>query len=343
MKPKTMILMVVAVVCGLGASYMTSRLLADREDQQPTTKIIEKEIPKIPVLLAKKHLELQTFIKNPKDLFVEHQVAKDDTWKDALSDWKALEGKTLRRQIGKGRHVTAEDLGDSAPVLELPPGHRAMGLSVNLKSSVSGFASLPGSRVDIIWSRKADTDEKSFAKILLQNVLVLAADTQSVRNPDGTAMPASVVTLALNPEDVRRVINAEGAGSMTLVLRVPGDTNVVEDTMTTLAETMNGRKDRPKDEIVDVLPQPFPEVTRVPTVPGQTAQPAQPGTAQPAPTFEPLPVVEFKQRKTFVVWHRQGPRQWKEVFFLDDDNNNVADGVQRVPDPQVGAQPQQNP
>ena len=28
MKPKTLILMVVAVTCGLGASYMTSRLLA---------------------------------------------------------------------------------------------------------------------------------------------------------------------------------------------------------------------------------------------------------------------------------------------------------------------------
>jgi len=30
MKPKTIILMVVAIVCGLAASYMTSRLLADR-------------------------------------------------------------------------------------------------------------------------------------------------------------------------------------------------------------------------------------------------------------------------------------------------------------------------
>ncbi len=35
MKPKTMILMVVAVVCGLGASYMTSRLLADRSRAGP--------------------------------------------------------------------------------------------------------------------------------------------------------------------------------------------------------------------------------------------------------------------------------------------------------------------
>ena len=33
MKPKTLILMVVAVTCGLGASYMTSRLLAERQPE----------------------------------------------------------------------------------------------------------------------------------------------------------------------------------------------------------------------------------------------------------------------------------------------------------------------
>ena len=35
MKPKTIILMVVAVSCGLAASYMTSRLLADRPEAPP--------------------------------------------------------------------------------------------------------------------------------------------------------------------------------------------------------------------------------------------------------------------------------------------------------------------
>ena len=44
MKPKTLILMVVAVSCGLGASYMTSRLLADRE----------QDVEKVAVLIAKK-------------------------------------------------------------------------------------------------------------------------------------------------------------------------------------------------------------------------------------------------------------------------------------------------
>lgn len=46
MKPRTMILMVVAIGCGLGASYMTSKLLAERNQQ------VEAE-PTVPVLVAR--------------------------------------------------------------------------------------------------------------------------------------------------------------------------------------------------------------------------------------------------------------------------------------------------
>lgn len=52
MKSKTVILMVVAVVCGLAASYMTSRLLADRNE-------------KIKVLVAKRKFNRWTHVKNP--------------------------------------------------------------------------------------------------------------------------------------------------------------------------------------------------------------------------------------------------------------------------------------
>ncbi len=60
MKPKTMILMVVAVTCGLGASYMTSRLLAER---QPSDE------DKVEILVAKKKLDMGMTIKNVDDLF----------------------------------------------------------------------------------------------------------------------------------------------------------------------------------------------------------------------------------------------------------------------------------
>lgn len=328
MKPKTMILMVVAVVCGLGASYMTSRLLAEREDQQPTTRIVEKQIEKIPVLLARKNVEMSTLLKNPKDYFVEHQVPKDDTWKDALSDWKALENKTLRRQVGKGRHVTAEDLGDSPPVLEIPPGHVAMGVSVTVHTTAGGFASLPGSRVDINWTRKGSTDDTSFTKTLLQNVLVLAADGLSRPTGDATAIPASVVTLALTPEDARRVSNAAENGTMRLMLREPGNNSIIKDTLTTLAETVKGGGKEPPREEVAIEP--------VPLLPKDATEP-------PVQTVEVKPIPEPKPRKMHIVWHRDGPRQWKEVFYLDDDGNVITDDVQREDAPQVSAQPQLPP
>ena len=41
MKPKTMILMVVAVACGLGASYMTSKLLANRNNTPAPVETVD--------------------------------------------------------------------------------------------------------------------------------------------------------------------------------------------------------------------------------------------------------------------------------------------------------------
>jgi len=328
MKPKTMILMVVAVVCGLGASYMTSRLLAEREDQQPTTRIVEKEIERMPILVAKKNLELCTLVKSPRDLFEERKIPKDEAFKDAVADWKVLEGKTLRRQIGKGRHVTAEDLADGAPVLEIPPGHRGLGLSVTVHTTAGGWATLPGSRVDIIWTRRGNNDDNTFSKTLLQNVLVLAADGNKNPGAENGAIVASVVTLALTPDDVRRVSNAADNGTLRLVVRTLGDNSIAEETITTLKDTLAGNTRRP-DAIEDEQP---PEPVK-----------AIPSVDDPRRPVPEIPVEQPNPRRTHVVWHRDGPKQWKEVFFLDDDGNVIVDDVQRDEKPQVGAQPQTPP
>ena len=53
MKPKTMILMVIAVVCGLVASYLTSRMLAQNKDAPA-------EEEKVKVLVAKQKIPMGT-------------------------------------------------------------------------------------------------------------------------------------------------------------------------------------------------------------------------------------------------------------------------------------------
>jgi len=56
MKPKTTILMVLAISCGLAAAFMTNKLIADRNKNQ--------EVAKVKVLVAKKDLPNMAFVKN---------------------------------------------------------------------------------------------------------------------------------------------------------------------------------------------------------------------------------------------------------------------------------------
>jgi pilus assembly protein CpaB len=211
MKPKTLILMATAIVCGLGASYMTSRLLAERGTG-------DADLPKVAVLVAKKHLDMATPLKNPGDLFEVKEFIAGDEPKNAVVNTDQVKGKFLKRALRKGDALTTEDVSDNFTVLPVPPGMRAVGLRVNVESIAGGFASLPGSRVDIINTVRRGTDDDSKSSYLLENVLVLAADAQSTRG-EGQAMPASVVTVALSPKDALRVTLAKDLGPLTLVLR----------------------------------------------------------------------------------------------------------------------------
>jgi pilus assembly protein CpaB len=226
MKPKTMILMIVAVVCGLGASYMTSRLLAEREEQPPPPpQVVQKETPKVTLLYAKKPIALGQVLRKPQDLFQEKTVTADEAPKDAIRDWKDLEGKTLSRGLRKDDPVYPDDIKDGPVTLKVPEGMRAVGVRVDQETVASGFAALPGSQVDLYWITRGNTTDNTQSIKLLQNVHVLAADMIDT-TPDARALVASVVTLALSPLDTQKVTLAKANGTLCFVLRPPGDTKI---------------------------------------------------------------------------------------------------------------------
>jgi hypothetical protein len=59
----------------------------------------------------------------------------------------------------------------------------------------------------------------------------------------------------------------------------------------------------------------------------------------PVEVTPPPAVVEVKPRRKHVVWIRQGDKQWKQEYDLDEHGNVVIDDVQRLDAPHVGAQP----
>ncbi len=333
MKPKTIILMVVAIVCGLGASYMTSRLLAEREEQPP--QVVVQEVPKVKLLVAKKALPLGQTVKDAQKLFVEKSFARDDAPKDAVTDFKALEGKTLKRGLRAGDHVFADDIREGPVTLDVPPGMRAVGIRVTIDAIASGFASLPGSKVDILWNSSGNRPQDRVSLKLLQNVLVLAADTQDGAI-EGRAIPASVVTLALSPKDAERVSLASENGTLRLILRQPTDDRIYPAEPTVLADLFKKDVQQVQTEEPEV---PSGVIPPVGDAKRETAG-AQPGEVDPEAEWEAIPA---PHRRQHVVWYRQGDRIWKEVFELDESGREVDDDATPEAQAAAPAPPQAEP
>jgi pilus assembly protein CpaB len=220
MKPKTIILMGVAVACGLVASYLTSRMLA----QNNSTGDDEK----VKVLVAKQKIPMGTRLKEPEKFFVEKEFTKGEEPKKAFTSYDQLKDKILNKTISAEVHVTPDDLMTAEQAglgADIPPGWRGVSIQVKSDTVVAGFI-LPRSHVDVVFTTRGDTGPLS--KTILQDVLVLAVDQKKAREGDGAAVPSSTVTLQVKLADAEKLSLAASLGELRLVLRGEGDNELIK-------------------------------------------------------------------------------------------------------------------
>jgi Flp pilus assembly protein CpaB len=228
MKPKAYIFAGLAIVCGLGASYMTSRLLAERTPE---------EAEKVEILVAKRNLSIHERVIKPEDMFELKTVAKENEPPDAVRDIEALRGKFMKQGRVKGDIITMGNVHDKFG-LDIPEGYQAVGVPVNLQTSVHGLANLPGSRVNLLLTMRGKDARDTKAIVLLESVVVLAADTRIT--PEGEIhAPAQVVTFALREKDALAVTLAKEMGTIILVLRKQDDLSVSKNRVMTGAEILD--------------------------------------------------------------------------------------------------------
>lgn len=315
MKPKTVILMVLAVACGLGASFMTSRLLAERQSGEA-----EKE--KVKILVAKKNLDMALIVKNPNEMFEEKLVNKEDAPKEAIEikDEKQyedvlaqLKGRQLKVGRIKGDFISLDFMLDKASSGlngTLPEGHRAIGIRVNMESIAGGFAALPHSRVDIIQTVRRGDDKSTFSQVLLENVLVLAADTVSQRDENNRAMPANVVTVALTTEELLKINVAKEIGSLSLALRRFGDTKSSDQAKITVEDVLS-RRNRGEEQDDEEAYGPGPQGANLPRVGSKKAA---------------APVVAAAKVDDSLTWNLtvfEGERERTTSYALDSKTGQV--------------------
>ena len=105
---------------------------------------------------------------------------------------------------------------------------RAITIRVDDVRGVAGFV-LPNDRVDVVLIRTAtDSSGHRQSDLLLQDIKVIAVDQISSEQKDRPVV-AKAVTLEVTPFQAQKISLATSVGSLSLILRKAGDSNVVSD------------------------------------------------------------------------------------------------------------------
>lgn len=300
MKPKTLILLGIAIGCGLLASYMTSRVIADRSQSQ--------EVSKVPVVFATKNIPSGFMVKNPDEHFVVRMMPEDLAPRGkVIRDLAELKDKRVVNPVGADKHVSLEDLLGSHELgltWKIPEGMRAVSVKVAQDMSVSGFV-LPGMHVDIMCVPQG----KPECNTILQRVLVLAVNDKDMAERDKKSIETNLVTFAVSPDDSNKLALAAHSGHLRLSLRHGNDDKI--------AITRGARADdlTRTSEVTEIVPT---DGTGTQPIPVQ-ALPINPAPVQTDPTA----VVETRKvepAQPKVIWQlkiQQGPRV-EVVKFYDE-------------------------
>jgi pilus assembly protein CpaB len=251
MRPKSLILLALALGCGLVASIGISQVLDG--NNRPAA------VETAPIYVALQNV-------NVGDPITEKMVALEEWPKDkvpvgAITKWEDLEDRRPRSNIYQGEPLLENKLlakGErSDPIQGVPPGMRLKTISVDARKSAAGLLS-PGDRVDVQIYVRANPDHgiaSPFTKIFLQNIRVYAVDQTIDKSIDGedSRNVAKTVSLVVTPAQANRINLAENLGEISLIPRNPDDDVVVEDSEQG-ADELFGRStanDRESEQVVD--------------------------------------------------------------------------------------------
>jgi len=255
MRPKSLILLALALGCGLVASIGISQVL-DGNNNKPAV------VETMPIYVALQNINLGDPIDDSMVSLEEWPKSKVPI--GAITTWEELEDRRPRAVIFEGEPLMDAKLLTKGqrhdPISGIPDGMRLKTVSVDARKSAAGLLS-PGDRVDMqifVHANEKENIPHPFTKTFLQNVRVYAVDQTVQRGVDGTEARtvAKTVSLLVTPQQANRITTAENLGDISLIPRHPDDDTIVEDWDTDSSDLFtrsdsNSREDERKSKEQD--------------------------------------------------------------------------------------------
>ncbi len=147
-----------------------------------------------------------------------------------MRDATQITGRRVKAAIKKGDPFLPElfypSNGGPGIAERLQPGYRAVTVPIENIGAVEGFAT-PGSIVDVMFRSRPEGDRPEVTLTLLEQVEVLALDSNVVPGQSPTSpqdrVTAGSVTLAVTPQQGKMLKVVEGRGELSLALRNGND------------------------------------------------------------------------------------------------------------------------
>jgi pilus assembly protein CpaB len=278
MRPKSLILLALALGCGLVAAVGISQVMNANSQTVATAETV-------PIFVALHNINLGDPIED--GMLSLEEWPKDKVPRGAISKLTDIEGRRPRTAIIEGEPILEGKLlapGQIAdPIRSIPPGMRLKTIAVDAEKSAAGLLG-PGDRVDVqLFVRKDQRTgiDTAKSKIILQNIRVFAVDQTVQRSPDGgeERTIAKTVSLMLTPEQASKLSLAEQIGEVSLTPRNPDDEKEADWSEYTIEdlladgdrgsrekeqnrEATEGKGDEPATEsLIDVIQSTAPPVT----------------------------------------------------------------------------------
>ena len=156
---------------------------------------------------------------------------------DAIKDRVTITPIKLNEPISEHK-LAPIDVTTGGVSAILKPGTRAIAVKGDKVIGISGFIN-PGNRVDVIVTVSDPESNKVRAKIILEDLLVLATGTQIQKNDKGEPMPVDVYTLEVTPEQAEKLALASTQGRLQFALRNITDSEDVHTRGVTIAQVLN--------------------------------------------------------------------------------------------------------
>jgi pilus assembly protein CpaB len=322
MKLKTLVLLAMALGCGLIAMVGVQQVLAERQGNEAAT---------VEVLVARSEIDPGAEITETNTIFeVRPQASVPD---GAVVNKEQYMKRATTIRLFPGEIVIQKKLGEPGVIgiaAQIPQGMRVVAVPVNLTTSLSGMISA-GNKVDIVvtYSLQKNGMQYKKTKQVLSNIEVFAVDR--VRHAEsGDASKASSkpenVSFLVTPQQAQTLSYAGQKGTLQLVLR--GASDIVDVEMAHIDdesfEGLESEKGTEQAAEEPAKPAPAPEVTAPePQKDLQAFLNAPPPPPAPAPAPLPEPEVVVAPREIWSIEIYDGETKRVETMELIPEPTKV--------------------